>query len=95
MFEDDLATMEADSLINESAAIGAVVTTGAFEWTDSLENDGSGLAPVRHRTFTYSLAKTAFNAAAVKGATITIAGSSYVIRNAENFTMKRRRLTLA
>jgi hypothetical protein len=98
MFEKDLATMYADPLLNESASIGAKSTTGAFDWEDVLEEDGSGFAPVRRRTFTFEIGSTAgraFQVVAVFDATVVIGGTSYRARDVRHVGAHQLKVILA
>lgn len=42
MFDDDLATMYADTLITVPASVGASSTRGMFGWEDVLSTDSAG-----------------------------------------------------
>lgn len=93
MFDDDLATMFADTTITVPASIGASSTRGSFEWMDVLEPDPAGGFNTTSRQVLTVVDGSL--AGLVRGATITIDGTAYRVRDVQHASYKQLRVVVA
>jgi hypothetical protein len=91
MFDDDLETIFADPLINVSAKLGSLSSSGGFDWEDVVESDGGGQVLVSRQVFTHVAGNLGTPA---KGAHITIDGQTFAIRDVRRYHRSQEKIVV-
>lgn len=95
MFDDDLATMYADTLITVPASIGTSSTRGMFGWEDVLEQHPVGGFVTTSRQVLTIVAGALPASKLVFDATIIIDGATYRVRDVRHITEHQVKVVVA